>query len=281
MGKPNDYLEIMRPVNAVMTGVAIIIGAIITGGNQVLGDWVSLALAFLTGFSLSGAAMAINDYYDRDIDAINEPDRAIPSGRISPQSAVIFTGVLSVIGLVSSFLISTGALAVAVFAWIVMMVYSLKGKKLGFIGNLVVSFSVTLPFIYGGIMTGSLTSSLPFSGIAFLANTGREITKGIVDVEGDKKEGVNTVAVSQGESSAARIASLFFLAAVLVSIYPIYKASVSFWYIPFVALTDLGLLYSGYQIITSPTRETSRTVKNRILKLMILGLIGFAAGSLL
>ncbi len=281
MGKPSDYLEIMRPVNAVMTGVAIIIGAIITGGNQVLGDWISLTLAFLTGFSLSGAAMAINDYYDREIDAINEPERAIPSGRISPQSAVIFTGVLSLIGLGSSFLISTGALAVAVFAWIVMMVYSIKGKKLGFIGNLMVSFSVTLPFIYGGIMTGSLASSLPFSGIASLANTGREITKGIVDVEGDKKEGVNTVAVVQGEPSAARIASLFFVAAVLVSIYPIYKASVSFWYIPFVALTDIGLLYSGYQIITSPTRETSRTVKNRILKLMILGLIGFAAGSLL
>jgi geranylgeranylglycerol-phosphate geranylgeranyltransferase len=281
MGKPGDYLEIMRPVNSAMTGVAIVIGALITGGNQILGDWILLVYAFLTGFTLSGAAMAINDYYDREIDAINEPDRAIPSGRISPQSAVIFTGILSVVGLISSYMISNEALLLAVFAWVVMMVYSIKGKKLGFIGNLMVSLSVALPFIYGGIMTGSLASSLSFSGIAFLANTGREITKGIVDVEGDKLEGVNTIAITQGEKSAASIASLFFLAAVLVSIYPVYMGLVSFWYIPFVAATDLGLLYSGYQVMSDPSRETSRSVKNRILYLMILGLIGFAAGSLI
>lgn len=281
MGSIGDYLEIMRPVNAVMTGVAIIVGALITGGTQILGDWTSLFYAFITGFTMSGAAMAINDYYDREIDAINEPQRAIPSGRISPQSAVIFTALLSIIGLGASFLISYQALGIAAFAWIVMMVYSSKGKKLGFIGNLMVSFSVGLPFLYGGVMTGQLASSLSFSGIAFLANTGREITKGIVDVEGDKEEGVQTIAVANGEQTAAQIASLFYTSAVLVSIYPVFAELVSLWYAPFVAITDIGLIYSSYQVLTDPSRETSRTVKNRILKLMIIGLIGFAAGSLL
>jgi 4-hydroxybenzoate polyprenyltransferase len=281
MGTPKDYIEIMRPVNSVMLGVAIIIGAFITGGTQILGDWVSLVYAFLTGFTMSGAAMAINDYYDREIDAINEPHRAIPSGRISPRSAVVFTGFLSVIGLASSYMVSLEALLIAVFAWIVMMTYSMWGKKTGFLGNLMVSASVALPFMYGGVMTGSLAASLSFSGIAFLANTGREITKGIVDVDGDREAGVRTIAVTSGEKNAAIIASLFFLSAVLVSIYPIYSQLVSFWYIPFVAITDLGLIYSSYQVTRDPTRETSRQVKTRILYLMLVGLIGFAAGSLL
>lgn len=281
MGTPKDYLEIMRPVNSVMLGVAIIIGAFITGGMQILSDRWSLVFAFLTGFTMSGAAMAINDYYDREIDAINEPQRAIPSGRISPRSAVVFTGFLSVIGLASSYMISMEALLIAVLAWIVMMTYSVWGKKTGFLGNLMVSISVALPFMYGGVMTGSLAASLSFSGIAFLANTGREITKGIVDVDGDRKEGVRTIAVTSGEKNAAMIASLFFLSAVLVSIYPITSQIVSFWYIPFVAITDLGLIYSSYQVISDPTRETSRQVKTRILYLMLVGLIGFAAGSLL
>jgi geranylgeranylglycerol-phosphate geranylgeranyltransferase len=281
MGSPKDYLEIMRPVNSIMLGVAIIIGAFITGGTQILSDWWSLVYAFLTGFTMSGAAMAINDYYDREIDAINEPKRAIPSGRISPRSAVIFTGILSVIGLASSYMISLEALLIAVFAWIVMMAYSIWGKKTGFLGNLMVSVSVALPFMYGGVMTGSLAASLSFSGIAFLANTGREITKGIVDVDGDREEGIRTIAVTSGEKNAASVASLFFLSAVLVSIYPIYSQLVSFWYIPFVAITDLGLIYSSYQVMSDPTRETSRQVKTRILYLMLVGLIGFAAGSLL
>ncbi len=281
MGSPRDYLEIMRPVNSVMLGVAIIIGAFITGGTEILSDGWSLIFAFLTGFTMSGAAMAINDYYDREIDAVNEPQRAIPSGRISPRAAVIFTGVLSTVGLASSYMISMEALLIAVFAWVVMMVYSMWGKKTGFPGNLMVSVSVALPFMYGGIMTGSLVASLSFSGIAFLANTGREITKGIVDVDGDKLEGVKTIAVTSGEKNAARVASLFFLSAVLVSFYPVYSNLVSFWYIPFVAITDLGLIYSSYQVMTDPTRETSRQVKTRILYLMLAGLLGFAAGSLL
>jgi len=281
MGSPRDYLEIMRPVNSVMLGVAIIIGAFITGGTQILGDGWSLIFAFLTGFSMSGAAMAINDYYDREIDAINEPQRAIPSGRISPSAAVAFTGLLSFIGLTSSYMISTEALLIAVFAWVVMMVYSMWGKKTGFPGNLMVSVSVALPFMYGGIMTGSMAASLSFSGIAFLANTGREITKGIVDVDGDRREGVQTIAVTSGEKNAAVAASIFFLSAVLVSIYPVYSNIVSFWYIPFVAITDMGLIYSSYQVVSDPTRETSRQVKTRILYLMLAGLLGFAAGSLL
>jgi len=281
MGSPRDYLEIMRPVNSVMLGVAIIIGAFITGGTEILSDGWSLVYAFLTGFTMSGAAMAINDYYDREIDAVNEPQRAIPSGRISPRAAVAFTGVLSATALASSYMISMEALLIAAFAWVVMMAYSIWGKKTGFLGNLMVSFSVALPFMYGGIMTGSLAASLSFSGIAFLANTGREITKGIVDVDGDKREGVRTIAVTSGEKNAARVASLFFLSAVAVSIYPIYTQLVSFWYIPFIAITDLGLIYSSYQVIRDPTRETSRQVKTMILYLMLIGLIGFAAGSLL
>ncbi len=281
MGSLRDYLEIMRPVNSIMLGVAIIVGAFITSGPQILDNWLILLYGFLTGSSMSGAAMAINDYYDRKIDAINEPTRVIPSGRISPRSAVIFTGVLSVIGFTSSILISFEALTIAALAWLILIAYSYKGKKMGFIGNLMVGFSVALPFLYGGVISGSITAALSFSSIAFLANTGREITKGIVDIKGDRKEGVKTIAVTSGENTAARVAAIFYLSSAFTSIYPIYAGLVSSWYIPFVALTDLGLIYSSIQIVSNPSRETCRLVKNRMLHLMIIGLVGFAAGSLL
>jgi len=281
MGGPSDYLEIMRPVNSVMVGVAIIVGAVITGGINILDNLSILLYSFLTGFSLTGASMAINDYYDRGIDAINEPNRPIPSGRVPPESAVIFTIVLSIIGLVSSWQISMGAFIVALFAWAVMMVYSMWGKKTGFLGNLMVSSCIALPFIYGGLLSGKIWASLSFSLLAFLSNTGREITKGIVDIEGDKAAGIRTIAVTHGATRAADFATLFFIAAVASSVIPVYLDLVSFWYIPFVLSTDIGLIASSYQIISDPSRETSRKIKNRILYLMIIGLIGFAAGSLM
>jgi len=281
MGGPNDYLEIMRPINSLMVGVAIIIGTVITGGINILDNLIILFYSFLTGFTLTGASMAINDYYDRKIDAINEPKRPIPSGRISPQSAVVFTVILSVLGLASSWQISMGAFIIAIFAWAVMMVYSMWGKRTGFLGNLMVSSCISLPFIYGGLISGKIPASLSFSLLAFLSNTGREITKGIVDIQGDKTAGIRTIAVTHGATRAADIATLFFIGAVASSVIPVYLDLVSFWYIPFVLTTDIGLIVSSYQIIADPSRETSRKIKTRILYLMIIGLIGFAAGSLI
>ena len=281
MNKLGGLVEIVRPVNSVMLGLAIIVSAAVTGGASILGSPLILLLSFVTGFCMTGAAMAINDYYDREIDAVNEPRRPIPSGRVTPGEAVALTAALSAVGLGASYMISLNTMLVAAFSWVVMMLYSAWGKRTGFPGNLMVSACISLPFIFGGLITGSMLPSLYFSLMAFLSNTGREVTKGIVDVEGDRGAGVNTVAVSKGPRTASVVASAFYVAAAASSLIPYALRLVSAWYLPFVAVTDLGLLHSAYSLITEPTRENSRAVKNRVLYLMLVGLVGFAAGSLL
>jgi geranylgeranylglycerol-phosphate geranylgeranyltransferase len=275
--------RIVRPVNSVMMGFAVLVGAAIGGGSLLPSSVQELALAFLVGFFLSGSAMAVNDYYDREIDAINEPERPIPSGAVSPGEALAVTGVFSVLGLGLAGLTSVGSLAIAVLAWGGMMVYSTVGKRTGLPGNLIVSGCIALPFVYGGFIGGEagLSHSLLFALVAFLANTGREVTKGIVDVEGDRASGIMTVAVSRGPAAAAWVSVACYASAVLVSVVPVYLGLVSFWYIPFVAVTDLGLIYLSVSLLREPSRENSRMVKNRVLPLMLSGLIGFLLGSLL
>jgi len=283
MVDPGGALRIIRPVNCVMMGFAILVGAAIGGGSGLISSSRELSLAFLTGFFMTGSAMAVNDYYDREIDAINEPGRPIPSGAVSPGEALAISGVLSVFGLAAAWLTSLGNLAIAALAWVAMMAYSTFGKRTGFLGNLMVSACVSLPFIYGGIMGGggSMGSSLLFALIAFLVCLGREVTKGIVDVEGDRAAGIRTVAVSRGPDVAAWVSVVFYLSAVGVSYIPVYLGLVSIWYSPFVALTDVGLMYLSYSLISDPSRENSRRVKNMVLPLMLSGLVGFLMGSLL
>lgn len=264
-----------------MVGLAIIVGAAITGGAGILGEPLLLLYAFITGWALTGASMAVNDYYDRDIDAVNEPGRPIPSGRVTPGEALSLTAVLSLAGLTSSYLVSPQAFAVAGFSWMVMMLYSAWGKRTGFPGNLMVSTCIALPFVYGGVLTGNLTVSLSFSLMAFLSNTGREVAKGIVDVEGDRSAGVRTVAVSRGAGTASKLAAAFFVTAAASSVVPLYLGLVSLWYTPFVAATDVGLVHGAVSLVRDPSRENSRRVKNRVLYLMLIGLVGFATGSLL
>ncbi len=281
MSRVSGFIRIIRPVNSLMMGVSVLVGAVMVGGVKGTGlDW-DLALAFITGFTLSGAAMTINDYYDMDVDAINEPGRPIPSGLVKPREAVAYTFLLSAVGLYASWLVSWQILGIAVFAWVVLMAYSSWGKRTGFFGNLMVSTCIALPFIYGGVMVSNSSPSILFSLLAFLTNTGREISKGIVDMEGDRAEGIRTIAVRWGARTASRVAALFYLAAVAVSMIPLYFGLVSVWYSPFVALTDMGLLYEALTIVRDPSRENSRRVKKRVLYWMLFGLLGFAAGSLL
>ena len=281
MSRVSGFIRIIRPVNSLMMGVGVLVGAVMVGGVKGAGlDW-DLALAFITGFTLSGAAMTINDYYDMDVDAINEPGRPIPSGLVKPREAVAYTFLLSAVGLYASWLVSWQTLGIAVLAWVVLMAYSSWGKRTGFFGNLMVSTCIALPFIYGGVMVSNSSPSLLFSLLAFLTNTGREISKGIIDMEGDRVEGIRTIAVRWGARTASRVAALFYLAAVAVSMIPLYFGLVSVWYSPFVALTDMGLLYEALTIVRDPSRENSRRVKKRILYWMLFGLLGFAAGSLL
>ena len=281
MNKARGIFKIIRPKNSIMVGISILVGAAITGGIMVIEHPIKLIFAFITGFTLSGAAMSINDFFDRKIDAINEPQRPIPSGLITSDEALYITFGLSLLGLIASWMINFQAFLIALIAWILLMVYSSWGKKTGFLGNLMVSSCISLPFLYGGVLTGYNHFELIFSLLAFLTNTGREITKGIVDFEGDKEAKIMTIAVTHGPSQAAIVASLFYSSAVILSVIPIYLDLVSIWYLPFVLLTDLGLIWGTYTLLKNPSRENSRNVKKNILYFMLSGLLGFAAGSLL
>lgn len=281
MTRASGFLRILRPVNSVMMGFSILVGVVLVGGLSSNIPLERLLFAFLTGFTLTGGAMAINDYFDREIDAVNEPSRPIPSGDVKPGEAIVYSLLMSFIGLSTAYLTGLASFGVAVFSWLVMMVYSMWGKRTGFPGNLMVSTCIALPFIYGGIIAGNVSTPLLFSTLAFLSNTGREVTKGIVDREGDGARGVRTVAVAYGVDKAAYLASAFYMVAVATSILPIILMLVSNWYVPFVAVTDAGLVFSAVSLMRDYSRESSRRVKNQVLYWMLFGLLAFAVGTLL
>jgi len=281
MGRIEGLLRILRPVNSVMMGIGILVGVAMANGFKTGVPLEFLALAFVTGFTLTGSAMAINDYFDREIDAVNEPSRPIPSGDVKPNEAIAYSLLLSALGLSAAYFTSLQSLALAVLSWLIMMIYSAWGKKTGFLGNIMVSTCIGLPFIYGGLMAGSASTSLLFSALAFLSNTGREITKGIVDIEGDGTRGVKTIAVAYGVEKAAYLASIFFLAATAASILPLLLKLVTNWYLPLVAITDGGLIYSAAILLRDHSRETSRKIKNQVLYWMLFGILAFAAGTII
>ncbi len=285
MGRLRGFFRLIRPLNGLMMGFAVIVGAsLFIVELPSYGKVLKLLLGYITAFSLTGASMAINDYYDREIDRVNEPSRPIPSGLIKPRESLFFAAFLTAAGLIAAAFTSLPCLIIATTSWLVSATYATRGKRTGLPGNFLVSACVAIPFIYGGFLAGQGLNPkiLLFSALAFLSNTGREVIKGIADVEGDKAKGIRTIAVSHGRTAAAYAGSSFYLSAVLLSILPMLFSPplVSAWFIPPVALADAGFILSSAKILRDPSKENARKVKNMSLLWMALGLIAFFAGNL-
>ena len=282
MGKVSGFIRLMRPINCAMMGFAVFVGAVLAYPQFSSFYWLGVLYGFLTGFTLTAASMVINDYYDRAIDAINEPSRPIPSGLVSVREALAFVFVLSLVGFVFAYFTSVLCLMVAVISWVVVVAYVTVGKRSGLPGNFLVSTCVAIPFIYGSIIMLSTVplSVLLFTLMAFLSNTGREITKGIVDVKGDEAEGIKTLAVRYGEKSAAVAAALFYVSAVALTPIPWLWTPrlVSFWFIPLVLVTDIGLVACSVLLLREPSRESARKIKKLVLLLFVVGLLAYLVG---
>ncbi len=293
MNKLDGFLRLMRPVNCAMMGFAVLVGVVLASifpsqpALSQLGslNWQNILFGFLTGFTFCAAAMVINDYYDRRIDIINEPHRPIPSGTIKPNEAFAFMVLLVVVGFVFSLLVVPFGLlcfVVAAISLAITATYLTVGKKSGLPGNFLVSACVAIPFIYGSITAiGTVgLNVLLFASMAFLSNTGREITKGIVDVKGDSALGVKTLAVRFGERVAAVVAVAFYVFAVALTPVTWFLGLVGFWFIPFVLVTDVGLVVCSVILLIDHTRERARKIKNVVLLLFLVGLLAYVFGVL-
>jgi len=274
--KASGFFEIARIPNCIMMGLAVIIGEFMSLGTAV--PIYSVVVGFLVGFFLVAGSMAMNDILDTEIDRINSPKRPIPSGRVSKTEATAFATITLALGLSLAFALSVVNLVIAVLAVSLMLYYNRFGKKTGLPGNAVVSANLAIPFIFGGAIGGISNTLYIFALLAFLAGMGREVIKGMADIEGDSKRGVRTLAVSKGLGTAAKTGALFLVAAVLLSVIPIAFGMVSWLYTPFVLVCDLGFLYSAYSIVRDPSPGNALRSKNQALVWMLLGLIAFIAG---
>lgn len=273
------YLKLVRPINSAMAGFAALIGLLITLNLSINVDVAKVLLLFVSTFILASSSMVMNDYFDRHVDAVNQPQRPIPSGEVKPERALALSIALMATGLALSLLISLEAFVIAVLACAAFTAYNGGLKRHGLIGNTCVSLCVALTFVYGASVAGGMEDIvLLCSGMAFLANMSREVVKGIADVEGDKIRDVRTLAISRGPRIAAEVAYAFMVSAVALSFAPIGLGYVNWLYLPMILVADVGLLASALIALSSPTPEGAIKSKKFMLVFMGLALIAFMIG---
>lgn len=218
-----------------------------------------MVLGFMSFFSIAAAALILNDYFDLAIDRVNAPHRPLPAGIVTKRDVLILSSAVAFLGFLASLLISPLAMLTTVVVWIVGFLYNWRFKRAGLIGNLVVSFSVGMTFVFGGIAVGQPThiNVWWFGTIAALIDLGEEIAADAMDMDGDRLVGSRSLAIVYGRARALQVGAVIFGAVILVSLVPFVLHAMALIYLVPIATMDLVILYSTIRLL-DPASEHPR-----------------------
>lgn len=215
-------LQLMKPVTWIPLIWGVLCGAASSGHYTWTLPNILAAIACMTmsGPMLAGYTQTINDFYDRDIDAINEPYRPIPSGAISLPQVVTQIIVLLLAGIGISYGLDRWAghefpilTVLALGGSFLSYIYSappLKLKKNGWLGNYALGASyIALPWWAGQALFGELTPTIMVLTLFYsLAGLGIAVVNDFKSVEGDRQLGLQSLPVMFGVQTAAWICVL-------------------------------------------------------------------------
>lgn len=276
MHRIKAYFLLTRPVNVVIGGLSIFMGAFIAGSIQPMRN---VLLAMASGALMAAAANAINDYFDINIDRINKPHRPLAAGHLSPREGYIFAMLLFVLGILAGSLISWRALVIATVAFLILYGYSARLKRTMLWGNLSVSFMTALAFIYGGVAVNRFYMSLIPAGFAFLFHLGREIIKDVEDKKGDIAENARTLPLVHGNRTAFIVVTAIFIVLIIATIMPFAFGIFGTTYLLVVTIgVDLVLIYVMVSMWRNPSPPNLGRLSTLLKMDMFVGLIAIYTG---
>ena len=242
---PAAVLELLKPITWFPPMWAFACGVVSTG-VPILANWhIALLGVILAGPLVCAMSQAINDWYDRHVDAINEPHRPIPSGRVPGKWGLYIAGIWTVLSLAVAATLGTWVFVSAVVGLILAWAYSappLRLKQNGWWGNAACGFSYEgLAWVTGAAVL--LGGNLPGLEILLLAGLYSVGAHGIMTlndfkaITGDREMGIKSLPVLLGPDRAAQVACAIMAAPQVVVI-----ALLASWSQPVHAAIVAGLL---------------------------------------
>jgi geranylgeranylglycerol-phosphate geranylgeranyltransferase len=268
-------IALLRLPYWLMTGGLSLLTAFAITKSMIAPD--KILLIFFSMAFITSAGFAINDYFDRESDAVIKPKRPIPSGALSLKQVVVVSGVLFAAGLVMAFLINWLSFAIIAVDSLLLLLYSFMVKrKSGFIANVLVGILTGTAFLYGEatITSPAIISLISISlyPIAF-GTIGGNVLRDVLSVEGDSKVGYPTLPQKIGGANSTKVAAVFFLLTGLLAplpALPFFTNHFTIYYLPLILVWSVLLIYASVRLITSASTVQNVRKYERIVTMSMM-----------
>lgn len=272
------FIKITRPVNLIITAATVIVsGFIVPAGDPGI---LVLILAALCASLSAASGNVINDITDIRIDAVNRPDRPLPSGAMTIRQAYILFYALNLSAIIISGFVSLAVVSIVIVSQIITYYYSVRLKAVAFAGNAAVAFLTGLTVIFGGVAAGGeLAYAVVPAGFAFLINLVREMVKDIEDVEGDIKNGVRTAASKYGivfvKKTAAVLTILLLVSTIIPFLLHMYRIE---YFVVVMCTVNVLLVWFLKKLFAAQDKKTYSFLSSMLKAAMVLGLVAVYLG---
>jgi chlorophyll synthase len=255
--EPSAMLRLIKPITWFPPMWAYLCGTV-SSGVAMSGNWALVLLGIiLAGPIVCGMSQAANDWCDRHVDAINEPDRPIPSGRIPGSWGLWIAVAMSVLSLMVGAMLGFWGFIATVVGVLAAWAYSVEPirlKRSGWWGPGLVGLSYeTLPWITGAVVLSAGAPDWRIVLIAVLYGIGAHGIMTLNDfkaLEGDRQMGVNSLPVTLGPKMAATVACWIMAIPQVVVIFLLVQ-----WDRPVQGLIIAGLLLAQFWAMSVMMRD--------------------------
>ncbi|MDR2720644.1 MAG: UbiA family prenyltransferase [Nitrososphaerota archaeon] len=244
-----------------------------------------MALIFFSMAFITSAGFAINDFFDRESDAVIKPKRPIPAGALTLKQVIIVSSLLFTVGLIMAYFINWLSFAIIAIDSLLLLFYSyLVKRKSGFAANILVGILTGTAFMFGEatIQNGITLASLSLYPIAF-GTIGGNVLRDILSVDGDSKVGYPTLPQKIGSIGAAKVGAVFFMLTGLLAPLPFFVERIAgyigfaghigftIYYLPLILLWSILLIYSSLRLaMSASTVQNVRKYERMVTMSMIL-----------
>ncbi len=244
------YVEITRPINSIAAAVLTFIGGFVATGLTATVSGLGVAV-LATGLATAGGN-AINDYFDREIDAINNPERPIPRGDVTPRGALFWSGGLFAAAITLAITLPPMAILIAIVNFLGLVSYTTLFKGKPGAGNALVAYLGGSTFLFGAAAVKQAEAGIVLFVLAALSTFARELIKDIEDVVGDRAEDLRTVPIVYGETRAWQVAGIALGGAILASPVPYATGLFGVPYLVIVVPADLVMAAAIWKSRSDP-----------------------------
>ena len=215
-------VELYKPITWFAPMWAFGCGIVSATGEQQTHLLAVAAGVILAGPLLCGTSQAINDWYDRHVDAINQPERVVPSGRMPGSWALRLAILTSLLSIVVAWLLGPWVLGGAALGLALAWAYSappFRLKRNGWVGNGAVGLAYEgLPWFTAAAVVAGTFPGWPVVVVALAYSVGAHGIMTLNDfksVAGDRRMGISSLPVILGTDRAAQVACLLMAGAQL------------------------------------------------------------------